>query len=131
MDSLQATESHSFGKSPSGSFKEDLSEAMRFWEWRRIPYNIVLLVVVVAWFAGTWPHFREAIKLINLLRFVVLGLLANVCYSAAYLVDLPLKFFTGNAATRGWRWGLWSAGMLVAFVIANYWIADEIYPDFR
>jgi hypothetical protein len=29
------------------------------------------------------------------------------------------------------RWGLWILGTLFAFVLANYWIADEIYPDFH
>jgi hypothetical protein len=131
MDASPAPQSQNFGGVPAGSFKESLSDAIRFWEWRRIPFNAILLLVVLCWLFGTWPHFREALKLINLLRMAVLALLANLCYSAAYLVDLPLKLFIGNAGPRGWRWGLWSAGMLLAFVFANYWIADEIYPDFR
>lgn len=129
MDTSHATQPSSFGGSPVGSFKATLSDAARFWEWRRIPYNAVLLVVVLAWLFGTWPHFREALKLINLLRLLVLALLANLCYTAAYLVDLPLQASTGSSTRRNWRWGLWSVGMLVAFLFANYWIADEIYPD--
>ena len=29
------------------------------------------------------------------------------------------------------RWGLWLMGALVAIVVTNYWIADEIYPFVR
>ncbi len=28
---------------------------------------------------------------------------------------------------RRWRWGLFTIGTLFAIVLANYWIADEIY----
>ena len=128
MDSSHTTQPSSFGF-PNGSFKATLADAISFWEWRRIPYNAALLVVVLAWLFGTWPHFREALKLINLLRLLVLALLANLCYSVAYLVDFPLQASTGSSARRNWRWGLWSAGMLFALLFANYWIADEIYPD--
>jgi len=36
-----------------------------------------------------------------------------------------------RAAWRHWRWRLWLAGTLFAMALANYWIADEIYPYVR
>jgi hypothetical protein len=30
-----------------------------------------------------------------------------------------------------WRWSLWTCGMLFAILLANYWIADEIFPYVR
>jgi hypothetical protein len=54
--------------------------------------------------------------------------LANVCYCAAYLVDLPLQYSSFRAAWRRRRFALWLAGMLFAALLASYWIADEIYP---
>ena len=102
--------------------------AARFWEPLRIGYNLVLVGVVVAWVIATWPHFRPALRLWALLPMGVLALLANVCYSAAYLVDVPLQQVTIKFLAV-WRWGVWIAGTLFAILLTNYWIADEIFPD--
>src|SRR6266851_10528533 len=107
---------------------EVFRDAVRYWEVRRIWYNLILLGFAVAWVVGTWPHFRPALSVASLLKVVVLALLANLCYSAAYLVDIPLQQSGARAAWRGRQWALWLAGTLFAVVFANYWIADEIYP---
>jgi hypothetical protein len=61
-------------------------------------YNLVLIAVTAGWFVATWPHFRPALTLSSLLILSVLALLANVCYCAAYLVDIPMQFSALNAA---------------------------------
>jgi len=61
----------------------------------------------------------------------VLALLANVCYCAAYLVDIPMQGSPLSITWRRRRWGLWVIGTLFAIVVENYWIADEIYPFVR
>jgi len=128
METAHRTE---FGNSPSRWFRESAADAIRFWEPRRLAYNLVLTTVVVVWFATTWPHFRVAITLSSLLLFSVLALLANACYCAAYFVDIPLQRSSLSLAWRRRRWGLWLVGTLFAVVLANYWIADEIYPFVR
>jgi hypothetical protein len=67
----------------------------------------------------------------NLLALCVLALFANLCYSAAYLADVLLQYSSSRAIARGGRWVIWSAGTLFAVLLANYWIADEIYPYVR
>ena len=106
-----------------------MGDAIRYWEPRRVVYNLVLTAVVIGWVALTWPHFRDALTVLSLLKLIALGLLANACYCAAYLVDIPMRrwSFLGGWWQR-WRSGLWLAGTLFAVVLANYWIADEIYP---
>ena len=112
-------------------FRELLSSSARFWEPRRILYNFFLVATCAIWFAASWPHFRPALHFRYLVPLLVLGLLANFCYTAAYLIDLPLlrsrvcSFWLHN------RWVVWTAGTLFALVLANYWIADEIYPEFH
>ena len=108
---------------------EKWKEAVRYWEKGRIAYNAVLTAVAVAWVVLTWPHFRPAFTFPAGLAMGVLALLANVCYSAAYVAEIPLMSTSATWAKR--RWGLWLAGMLFAILLENYWIADEIYPDVR
>ena len=116
--------------SPSESFRGALSDSIRFWERRRAFYNLVLTTTVVVWFAATWPHFRPALNLSSLVLFAILGLIANACYCSAYLIDIPLQRTVGVWWKRR-RAALWWMGMLFALLLTNYWIADEIYPDFR
>lgn len=111
--------------------KHTLADAMRFWESRRVLYNVILFAIVVAWFILTWPHFRPALTWFAFVRFAFLGVLANLCYCAAYVVDLPMRSSELGAAWAGKCWVLWSLGTLFAIVLENYWIADEIYPYVR
>ena len=87
--------------------------------------------IVVIWLVVTWPHFRVALTPSLLPLPTVLALLANVCYCAAYLVDIPMQRSSLSTVWRRRRWGLWLMGTLFALVVANYWIADEIYPFVR
>ena len=90
METAHPTHSQSLGKLPSDPFRGLLTDAIRFWEPRRLVYNFVLAAVVVVWLVATWPHFRVAFTMPSLLLLAVLALLANFCYCAAYLVDIPM-----------------------------------------
>ena len=103
--------------------------AVRFWEPRRIWYNAALFIVVLLWLSLTWPHFRPALTLEELGKMLVLALLANVCYCAAYVVEAGIQAVSSHIARRRFRWAVWILGMLLALLVENYWIADEIYPD--
>jgi hypothetical protein len=116
---------------PPGAFRGLIADAMRFWELRRLIYNFVLFAVVVAWVVGSWPHFRPMFELNSLLLLAILALLANACYCVAYLVDIPMQYSALGTTWRRRRWTLWLAGTLLAILLANYWIADEIYPFVR
>jgi hypothetical protein len=105
-----------------------LMDALRYWETRRIAYNLALVLLAAAWIVFTWPHFRPAFRIDVLPRVVILLLLANLPYCAAYLVDVPAQHSASAAAWRSRRWILWLGGTLFALVLATYWIADEIYP---
>jgi hypothetical protein len=105
-----------------------MDDALRYWEPRRIVYNMVLAAVVLGWVMATWPHFRGALNLQALMLLFVLAVLANVCYCAAYAIDIPLQYSSFRVGWRRWRWGVWLAGMLFAMILASYWIMDEVYP---
>src|ERR1039458_3832361 len=94
-------------------------EAARFWEPGRLLYNAILFTIVLLWLILTWPHFQG---------FFILGLLANLCYSAAYLAEFFIQLLAPGAARRCSRISLFVLGTLFAIVLENYWISDEVYP---
>ena len=130
MESAPLAPSQSLGQPPSSTFRGLLADAARFWEPRRLVYNLFLAVVTVFWIIFTWPHFRPAMTPTSLFLLSILALIANACYSVAYFVDIPFQLSFAAGRNR-LRWGLWIAGTLFAILLANYWIADEIYPDFH
>jgi len=131
MPSPPTSQSPTLPQPPLAPFRALLADAIRFWELRRIFYNLALSIVAVAWLVMTWPHFRPALTLHSLFLFFILALLANACYCAAYLVDIPMQHSALATVWRRRRWVLFLAGSLFAILLANYWIVDEIYPDFR
>ncbi len=108
--------------------KSILTDALRYWEPRRIFYNAILAATVIGWVALTWPAFRIPHVLALLALLAVLTMLANLCYCAAYAVDIPMQYSNFQETWRRWRWLVWSCGTIFAVILANYWIADEVYP---
>lgn len=114
--------------SPSASFKARLADAIRFWERARVVYNLILIGIVAIWFVATWPRFLPAMHWFLLFQLIGLGLIANALYCAAYFVDIPMQHSAVATDWKCWRWALFTLGTLLAFLVTNYWIADEIYP---
>jgi hypothetical protein len=129
MDATPPAPSPSLTNSPSGPLRPLFLDAIRFWEFRRLFYNLALAAASIAWLLATWPHFRPAFTLNSLLLLGVLALIANACYCAAYLVDIPMQLSAFSITWKRDRWVFWLVGTLFALVLTNYWIADEIYPD--
>ena len=107
------------------------SESARFWEPRRLWYDGALVTVVLLWVVFTWPHFRPAFTLEAFGKMLVLALLANLCYSAAYPVDWLIQSVSWDTARRRFRRSVWIAGTLLALLIENYWIATKFFPTSR
>ena len=59
----------------------------------------------------------------------VLALLANLCYCAGYVAEGFIQPLLTQSSWRRTRWAVWIMGLLLAILLSNYWIADEIYPD--
>lgn len=131
MQAPGSFDSHTMSKQDSGPFQPSFAAAIRYWEPRRLVYNLALAAVCVGWFAAAWPHFRPALAWSSFPPLAVLALLANICYCAAYAVDVPLQHSSLGPVWRRWRWILWLMGTLFAIVLASYWINDEIYPSIR
>lgn len=102
-----------------------LDDALRFWELRRIPYNLVLVAVVIAWAVTARSHFHLPLWGACLILFV-LAAVANVLYSVAYCVDIFIQRSSFRDLWRRRRWILWLAGMLLAVAFANLWFIGQL-----
>ena len=76
-----------------------LADAARFWEPRRLLYNLLLAGVVLVCVTKTWPQFRPAITLESLGIMTVLALLAT------YLAEVLVQNATSRAAWNRQRDG--------------------------
>src|ERR1700730_7418190 len=92
------------------SLRTWFADAARFWEPRRILYNLVLTAVVVVWLVASWPHFRPALTLPSLGALGVVALLANTRPWAAHLVDIPLQRSPFAIRWKPRRGALWWTG---------------------
>jgi hypothetical protein len=119
------TAPHASLPSPLG---EVLSDAIGYWERWRVGYNLALAAMVLGWVVRAWPRLRGLFGIEHLLPLFVLAVLANVCYCAAYVVDVPVQFSAFRGGWRRRRWLLWLLGTLFAMALAWFWISDEILP---
>src|SRR5215470_3283016 len=102
---------------------EILTDAIRYWELRRIPYNAVLVAVVAALFLIGWPASLGRMTVNSAELIFVLAVLANVAYSAAYVVDVAVQSSGYRATWKRYRWLLFAVGVLFASILARFFAA--------
>ena len=107
---------------PATPWREVFRDAVGYWEAGRVPYNLVLSAVVVAWLGYAWPHVRLAMALASV---PPVAALANICYSAAYLLDVPIQRTKLRMFWRRWRGTLWLVAMLAAMLLTYCWVAND------
>jgi hypothetical protein len=99
-----------------------ISDALSFWELGRLPFNLVLVAVTLAWlqFGGPagWGGV-VAVPFQGWLALFVLGVLTNMAYSAAYPVDLFVQGSDWRDKRLAWRTALWAVGTALAAALAS------------
>jgi hypothetical protein len=102
------------------SLRDYATEAIRYWEPRRIVYNLVLgSVVLICFFLFAPPNKSLSLDLIQLL--FLLCVLANVAYCGAYVADLFAQMSGFRERWRGLRWLLFVVGLTFAAILARFW----------
>lgn len=96
-----------------------VANALRYWEPRRVIYNAVMAVVVVASIGMHWPASRDKLSFDAVLGLFILAVLANVAYCAVYLVDLFVQF---SGLDEAWR-----VGRVVVLVVGTAFAAAITY----
>ncbi len=102
------------------TLSEIVTDAIRYWEPRRILYNVVLGLIVIGYFVAYWPASREIFSVETGLGMFMLVVLANLCYCSAYLVDLFAQISDFRGLWRRWRWMLLATGIAFAAIITRH-----------
>jgi hypothetical protein len=99
--------------------RQALSDGLRYWEPRRILYNLALLLVVGVVFIANLPASQGSLTFDTLQGLFVLAVLANVAYCAAYIVDVVLQLSAFRPIWLRRRWVLLVIGIAFGAVLAN------------
>jgi hypothetical protein len=102
------------------SLREMATDAVRYWEPRRLFYNAVLAVIVTGYFFAYWPASQKAFTFDAVLVLFVLAVLANGCYCAAYIADLFAQFTGFRPVWVRWRGLLLAIGIVFAAIITRF-----------
>ena len=102
------------------TLRESVTAAIRYWEPRRLIYNVVLAAIVLAYFSLAYPMSRSKISLDFVLMLFLLAVLANVAYCAAYLVDIFVSASGYRALWEKYRWIIFVVGLLFAATITRF-----------
>jgi len=97
-----------------------VSDAIRYWERRRLLYNGVLILVALAVFYDAWPSSQVALSVTTAQSLFVLAVLANVAYCSVYAVDIFAQYSSFRPRWLRYRWLLFVVGLLVAVILTNF-----------
>jgi hypothetical protein len=102
-------------------WRDYLGNAIRYWEPRRILYNLLLAAVVVIHFVKELPFSRTVVQFNSLLLLFALAVLANVAYCAAYVPDVFAQMSSLRDSWLRYRWALFVVGLAFAAVLTHFW----------
>ena len=96
-----------------------VANALRYWEPRRLIYNGVLALVVLAHVALRWPVWNGQLSADLLIGAFILAVLANIAYCAVYGIDIFVQFSGLDAAWRVGRIVVLTVGTAFAAAITH------------
>ena len=96
------------------------TEAIRYWEPRRLVYNAVLAAIVLTYFGLGYPASKAALSLDMAQVVFLLAVLANVAYCVAYVADIFAQASGYRDHWRKYRWVLLTVGVLFAGVVTRF-----------
>ncbi len=96
--------------------REYATEAIQYWEPRRVICNLALASVVVAYLVAAYPASKQGLTTDSILVLFLLAVVANVAYCAAYLVDIFAQMSGFRELWRSARWILFAVGLTFAAI---------------
>ena len=108
-------------------FKDLVTDSVRYWEKRRILYNIVLSSVVVILYTIDDKEKIKHLDSVKVLSTFLLAVVANVLFCAAYIPDLLLQVSDYRNTWKKWRIALFAIGTLFAGIITSFILAPHAF----
>jgi hypothetical protein len=102
------------------NLREGATDAIRFWEPRRLLYNTVLAAIVLLYFARNYPASKALLTFDGAQGVFLLAVLANVAYCAAYVADIFAQISGYRELWQRYRWILFVIGTLFAGIITRF-----------
>jgi uncharacterized membrane protein len=109
-------------------FRESITNAIRYWEKMRVVYNAVLLFVVAGCFAWNYSAVGSKLSVNLCLSMILCGILLNVGYCAAYIVDVLVQMSEFRESWAKSRWVLFSIGAMFAAILTRFWSLSIFGP---
>ena len=100
--------------------RDAITNAIRYWERKRIAYNAVLAAIVVAFFLVNFPNSMQRVTVGLVQGLFVLAVLANIAFCAVYLVDVFAQLSSFRETWLRRRWILFGIGLVFAAVITRF-----------
>jgi hypothetical protein len=100
--------------------KNYVTNAISYWEIRRIIYNAVLAAIVIGYFVANLPGSFELITADVIFALFILAVLANIAYCAAYLADIVAQMSAFRDLWLRLRWILFLIGLAFASILTRW-----------
>jgi hypothetical protein len=110
-------------------WRDYLGNALRYWEPRRILYNLLLAAIVIVHFVSGLPSAKTVLQFNFVLLVFVLAVIANVAYCAAYLPDVFAQISSLRDVWLRYRWALFVVGLAFAAVLTHFWSLAAFDPN--
>jgi len=112
----------------ASTLRDYATDAIKFWEPRRVVYNLVLTAVVIIYFGIGYPASKALLSIDFLLGLFLLAVIANVAYCAAYLVDIFAQASGFRELWQRYRWLLFAIGTTFAAIITRFAAMGMFHP---
>jgi hypothetical protein len=111
------------------TLRESVTDAIHYWEPRRLGYNFVLATVVLACFWIADPASKSILSVDLALVVFLMAVLANVAYCAVYVVDVFTQASGYRDLWRRYRWTLFAIGTAFAGVLTRFFALGMFSPS--
>jgi hypothetical protein len=105
----------------TATLRSYFTDAIRYWEHKRILYNLILAIVVLVYFVAGLPLSKRSLSLDTAFLVFLLAVLANVAYCAAYIADIFAQMSGFRERWRDHRAILFVLGLIFAGIITRFW----------
>jgi len=100
-------------------FSTVASNALHYWERKRLVYNGALALISIVIIVGGLPRSLAALTFNMAQQFFLLAVIANVLYCSAYVVDVFVQLSRYRETWLRMRWLLLLIGTSAAGIIAR------------